>query len=129
MLLAFGGLTAMLAAGYGVLFTIVDDYKTEYGISESAIGLVIGLGFLSGFLSRILIAPFADRGRAKRVVFLGVMVNAAGLLLMAFGTSLAPILLGRFISGLGIGADAARCRQSHAGYGERYSGCAPEISG
>ena len=33
MLLAFGGLTAMLAAGYGVLFTIVDDYKTEYGIS------------------------------------------------------------------------------------------------
>lgn len=111
MLLAFGGLTAMLAAGYGVLFTIVDDYKTEYGISESAIGLVIGLGFLSGFLSQILIAPFADRGRAKRVVFLGVMVNAAGLLLMAFGTSLAPILLGRFISGLGIGAAVPAVRR------------------
>ena len=33
----------LLAAGYGVLFTIVDDYRDEYGISETAIGIVIGL--------------------------------------------------------------------------------------
>ena len=111
ILFAFGGLMATLAAGYGVLFTIVDDYKTEYGINEAAIGLVIGLGFLSGFLSQILIAPFADRGHARLVVFLGVTVNVAGLLLMAVGTSLTPILVGRFVSGLGIGAASPAVRR------------------
>jgi MFS family permease len=104
ILFAFGGLGGTLAAGYGVLFTIVDDYKTEYGINETAIGLVIGIGFLAGFVSQILFAPFADRGHARLVVVLGVFVSVAGLLMMAIGTSLAPILLGRIINGLGVGA-------------------------
>ncbi|BAN01394.1 MFS transporter [Ilumatobacter coccineus] len=111
MLFAFGGLMATLAAGYGVLFTIVDDYKTEYGISESSIGIVIGLGFLSGFLSQVLIAPYADRGHARTIVLVGVGVNVVGLLLMALGTTLTPILIGRFISGLGIGAASPAVRR------------------
>ena len=41
-LAGFGALLMCLAAGYGVLFTIVDDYRDEYGISETAIGVVIG---------------------------------------------------------------------------------------
>lgn len=104
LLFAFGGLMAALAAGYGVLFTIVADYRSEYGISGSWIGIVIGIGFIAGFLSQITIAPLADRGHAKRLVLIGVFVNVAGLLLMAMGTTLAPILIGRFISGVGIGA-------------------------
>ncbi len=104
MIGAFGGLLAFLAAGYGVLFTIVDDYKNEYGLGETEIGVVIGLGFIAGFLSQVLIAPLADRGHARAVVLAGVVVNVVGLLLMALGTSLVPILIGRFVSGVGIGA-------------------------
>jgi MFS family permease len=104
LLFAFGGLLAALAAGYGVLFTIVADFRDEYGISETAIGFVIGLGFIAGFLSQIAIAPLADRGHAKKLVLIGVLVNVAGLLIMAFSTTLTPILIGRFISGIGIGA-------------------------
>ena len=104
LLVAFGGLMAALAAGYGVLFTIVADFRDEYGISETAIGFVIGLGFIAGFLSQIAIAPLADRGHAKKLVVIGVLVNVVGLLLMALSTTLTPILIGRFISGLGIGA-------------------------
>ena len=111
ILFAFGGLTATLAAGYGVLFTVVDDYNSEYGISESAVGWLIGLGFLSGFLSQVLIAPYADRGHARKVVLIGVSVNVVGLLLMAFGTSLVPLLIGRFVSGLGIGAASPAVRR------------------
>lgn len=103
-MLAFGGLSALLAAGYGVLFTIVDDYRDEYGISETAIGIVIGAGFISAFASQVAIAPLADRGHARAIVFIGVAVNAAGLLLMGFGTTLPIILTGRIISGIGIGA-------------------------
>jgi MFS family permease len=111
ILFAFGGLNATLAAGYGVLFTIVDDYKSEYGIDETSIGLVIGVGFLAGFISQIVFAPYADRGHARTVVVLGVFVSVAGLLLMAIGTSLLPILLGRIINGLGVGAASPAVRR------------------
>lgn len=102
---------ASLAAGYGVLFTIVDDYRDDYGISESAIGIVIGIGFIAGFLSQVVIAPLADRGHARKVVLFGVGVNVVGLLLMGFSTTFVPILLGRFISGIGIGAAVPAARR------------------
>ena len=111
LVMAFSVLSASLTMGYGVLFTIVDDYKNEYGLSSTAIGVVIGIGFLAGFLSQILIAPMADRGYARRVVVFGVLVNVAGLLLMAAGTSLVPILIGRFVSGVGIGAATPAIRR------------------
>jgi predicted MFS family arabinose efflux permease len=37
------------------------------------------------------------------LVKLGMALNVVGLLMMAFGTSLAPLLAGRFVSGIGIG--------------------------
>ncbi len=111
MLFAFGGLAATLAAGYGVLFTIVDDYKNTYGISGRAIGVVIGVGFLSGFVSQVLLAPYADRGHARKVVVIGVGVSVAGLLLMALGTTLTPILVGRIVNGLGVGAASPAIRR------------------
>jgi MFS family permease len=111
LFVAFGGLMASLAAGYGVLFTIVDDYRDDYGISETAIGIVIGVGFFAGFLSQVVIAPLADRGHARRVVLFGVALNVVGLLLMGFSTTLTPILIGRFISGIGIGAAVPAARR------------------
>ena len=111
LVLAFSVLSASLTMGYGVLFTIVDDYKNDYGLSSTAIGVVIGIGFLAGFLSQIFIAPLADRGYARRVVVFGVLVNVIGLLLMAAGTTLTPILVGRFVSGIGIGAATPAIRR------------------
>jgi MFS family permease len=103
MVPTFGLLMAMLGAGYGVLFTMLDDYRDEYGISESALGAVIGLGFLSGFLSQILIAPLADRGYARRVVLTGMAFNVGGLLVMAFSKAFVPLLAGRLVMGIGVG--------------------------
>ncbi len=100
----FAALSACLAAGYGVLFTVVGDFRTEYDIGEAAIGLIISVGFLSGFVAQLVIAPIADRGRARQLVILGTVLNVAGLLLIAFGGSFAAVLIGRIISGLGIGA-------------------------
>ncbi|MEP6299864.1 MAG: MFS transporter, partial [Ilumatobacter sp.] len=111
ILLAFGGLNGTLAAGYGVLFTIVDDYQREYDIGRSQIGIVIGIGFLAGFVSQIVFAPLADRGHARKVVVVGVLVSVTGLLLMAVGTSLLPILIGRIINGLGVGAATPAIRR------------------
>ncbi len=97
-------LSAAFAAGYGVLFTVVGDFRDQYGISESAIGWVIGIGFLSGFVSQVFLAPLADRGHARAIIVGGVLASVAGLLLMGFGESLFPIMAGRLISGIGGGA-------------------------
>jgi MFS family permease len=93
----------MLAAGYGVMFTVLDDFRYEYGIEPKRLGVIVAVGFFSSFLAQVLIAPLADRGYARRLVFLGVLLNAVGMVGMAFGTRAAPLMLARFVMGLGAG--------------------------
>lgn len=103
VLVTFGPLTASLTAGYGVLFSMLDVYRDEYGIGEGALGTVMGVGFFSGFLAQVLIAPYADRGHARRLVLAGMMMNVLGVLLMALATSVVPLMAGRVVTGIGIG--------------------------
>lgn len=107
----FAALSASLAAGYGVLFTVVGDYREAYGISETAIGLLIGSGFLAAFVAQVFIAPVADRGRARQLVMIGVVANVAGLVMMAFGETMLVLTAGRVISGVGIGAASPAIRR------------------
>ncbi len=111
MLWGFSALSACLAAGYGVLFTVVGDYRTAYGISESMIGLIIGIGFIAGFVSQMLIAPLGDRGFARRLVVGGVLANVVGLAMMGLGDDTPTILAGRIISGLAIGTASPAIRR------------------
>ena len=104
-------LSALLATGYGVLFTMLDDFRDEYGIGETALGALIGLGFLSSFVGSILIAPQADRGHAKRLVFVGMALNLVGLLLMAGSRTFVALAIGRLIMGLGIGVAVPAIRR------------------
>ncbi len=101
--LFFGLLTAVLATGYGAMFTLLDDYRERYGISEWRLGVIVGIGFLSSFLAQIAVAPLADRGYARRSVGLGMAVAVVGLLGMALGQSFAALSLARFVMGIGIG--------------------------
>lgn len=101
--LQFGVLTAVLASGYGVMFTVLDDFRDEFGISEVWLGSIVGIGFLASFVSQVFIAPVADRGRARQLVVMGMLLNVVGLLTMAFGESLLPLLAGRLVSGIGVG--------------------------
>ena len=99
----FGGLSALLSSGYGVLFTVVADYRNAYGISETSIGWLIGLGFIVAFFAQTLIAPIGDRGHARNLIRAGLRLNIVGILMLGFGESLEVLLAGRVISGLGIG--------------------------
>lgn len=103
VLVAFGGLAAISAAGYGVLFTVLDDYREEYGVTEGALGAIIGIGFVSAFLAQVLLGPLADRGYARRIVVIGTLANILGVTFLAFSTSFLPLLIGRAISGFGYG--------------------------
>lgn len=93
----------VLAAGYGVMFTMLDDWRTAYGIQETGLSMIIAVGFFTSFVAQLTIAPYADRGHARKLMTFGMAANAIGALLMAFGTSLPAFLLGRFIMGVGAG--------------------------
>ncbi len=103
VLVTFGPLTATLTAGYGVLFSMLDVYRDEYGIGEGALGTVMGVGFFSGFLAQVLIAPYADRGHARRLVLAGMLMNLLGVVMMALATAVVPLMAGRIVTGIGIG--------------------------
>lgn len=96
--------SALGGMGYGVMFTMLDDYRNKYGISESKLGLIVGVGFVIGFISQIFFAPYADKGHAKRMVLIGIGLQIVGALLMAFGQAFAPLLIGRLLMGLGGGS-------------------------
>lgn len=101
--LMFGVLTGLFAAGYGVMFTVLDDFRDQYGIGEAWLGAIVALGFFSSFFAQVLLAPLADRGHARRMVYIGMALDVAGLLVMAFGRTVAVLLVARVISGVGAG--------------------------
>lgn len=107
----FGLLTALIAAGYGVMFTVLDDFRDDYGISEGALGLVVATGFFASFVAQVFIAPLADRGHARRLVAIGLTLNIAGMLAMAVSTTLATLLMARLVMGLGAGTTIPSVRR------------------
>ena len=93
----------VLASGYGVMFTMLDDWRAEFGIQETGLSMIIAVGFFTSFIAQLTIAPHADRGHARKLMTVGMAANAAGALIMAFGSSLPMFLLGRFVMGVGAG--------------------------
>ena len=93
----------VLASGYGVMFTMLDDWRAEFGIQETGLSMIIAVGFFTSFIAQLTIAPYADRGHARKLMTVGMAANAAGALIMAFGSSLPLFLLGRFVMGVGAG--------------------------
>ena len=103
--------TLLMSSTYGVMFTMLDDYRDKYGISESGLGLVLAVGFFSAFFSQISIAPLADRGRAKVLMMTGFLLVIIGCLFMGFGQNFALLLIGRLLMGIGGGMSLPALRK------------------
>jgi MFS family permease len=102
-------LTLLFAIGsssclYGVMFTMLDDFRNNFGIAESALGFIVGVGFFTSFLGQVSIAPLADRGQAQRLIILGLGLEVIGCIGMALGETFIILLLSRMIMGFGAGS-------------------------
>lgn len=102
-MLAVAILSASLASGYGVLFTLVGDFRDLYGVSEAMIGVIMGAGFITSFVAQLFLAPFGDRGFARVMILGGTLVYVLGMLGLGFSQSAPLLLMSRVISGIGIG--------------------------
>ena len=103
--------TALGGMGYGVMFTVLDDFRDKYGITEAQLGIIVGVGFITGFLSQILFAPLADKGHAKKLVMTGIVIEIVGPLFMAFGQAFLPLIIGRLLAGFGVGISEPALRR------------------
>ena len=103
IVITFSVLTALFASGYGVMFTVLDDFRDSYGIADSSLGLVVAVGFFASFIAQILFAPLADRGHARQLIYIGMLLDIGGLIGMAVGTTIQVLLLSRLVMGLGAG--------------------------
>lgn len=111
LLLALFIALAVKSSAYGVMFTMLDDYRSEFGISEGSLGLVIAVGFFTSFLAQLTIAPMADRGRSRQLIFVGLSLAIIGNFSMALADSLPELLGARFLSGVGLGCSLPAMRR------------------
>ena len=86
------------------MFTMLDDFRNNFGIAESALGFIVGAGFFTSFLGQVSIAPLADRGRAKRLIILGLSLEVIGCIGMALGETFMILFISRVIMGFGAGS-------------------------
>lgn len=111
LVITFGVLSGLFASGYGVMFSLLDDFRDEYGISKSSLGLVVSVGFFSAFVAQVFFAPMADRGHARKLVYVGMLFNLVGLVAMAFGENVLTLATARIIMGIGAGVAVPAIRR------------------
>lgn len=98
---ALYSITAAAAIGYGFILTLFGEFEKEFNISESRLGLIAAIGFLSGFLAQIGLARYADRGYSSLMIKLGMLISVFAAFGMIFSDSFWQFFIGRFALGLG----------------------------
>ena len=76
----------------------------DLGFSGAGLSLAVSIGTLSLAATVIAIGALADRIGVRRVIMIGLVLEALGNLIVAVSPSLAVLLLGRVVAGVGMGA-------------------------
>lgn len=109
--ISYYAVTAVLAMGYGSVFTLLAEFRNEFGFSESQLGLIASAGFLAGFAAQVGLAPLADRGRTRQMIQFGVALAAVGMAGMVVADELWMFVASRVVFGLSTGAAAPAMRR------------------
>ncbi|MEY3558466.1 MAG: hypothetical protein RL374_1172 [Actinomycetota bacterium] len=103
------GIGPLLICGFSVpmsvsmIFPALSDLQDKYSFSDAGLGFIAAAGFLASLLVSLFVAPFADRGKPKKLVLVALILASLGSTLFAFGSSLWMFVLARAISGAALG--------------------------
>ena len=103
--------TAVLIMGYGSVLTLLAEFRSRFGFSESELGVITAAGFLAGFVAQIALAPLADRGRTAQMIPAGVALAAVSMFAMVWATQLWAFVLARVLFGFSAGAVSPAMRR------------------
>ncbi|MGC2289083.1 MAG: MFS transporter [Thermoplasmata archaeon] len=79
-------------------------YEHQFQFSAGVLGLVFAAYTPGVLLTLFFLAPQGDRQGRKRLLYLGMTLTALGALVFAFAPGVGWLAVGRFISGLAVGA-------------------------
>ncbi len=91
-----------LATGY--FWVATSAYLPELGVSSGSVGLLLSVNGIVFILSAVPLGMLADRIGRKRILLVGVMGMPPALLIYAFTSDLAFLLLASIIAGAAEGA-------------------------
>ena len=55
------------ATSNSLIFAAIGDLQDTFGFSSAGLGAIAGMGFFSGLMVQMLVAPFGDRGHSKQI--------------------------------------------------------------
>jgi predicted MFS family arabinose efflux permease len=95
--------TGALSLSNGAVFALLAELQDRFGFETWGLGLIAGAAFLAGFFAHVGLARFADRGYARRLLVVGLLLAAVGTIGMGLGSSLWAFVAARVLIGLGYG--------------------------
>jgi MFS family permease len=94
-------LIAVNQLGFGSIVPALALYARSFGVSQSAIGVAVGVYGLARFLVAVPGGNLAERLGRRATLAIGGLVTAAGNLACAFAPGFATFVLARFVAGAG----------------------------
>ena len=85
------------------VITLLGDLRDEFGLSETQLGLIVGAGFFTAFVTQLTLARAADRGHALMMVRIGLVASAASMVGFAASSGFWTMLGARAVLGVAIG--------------------------
>lgn len=113
----------LLSSASFVIFPLIPALQGSLGVTTAEIGYLAAAGFASALVAELLVAPAADRGHARLMAVIGVLLVAASLGLSALAVEGWQLIAGRAVGGFGFGifviaASALIVRYDHRRSGE-----------
>lgn len=93
----------------------------DWGISSASLGIVFSAGLFGMMLGALFLAPLADRVGRKLITMMGLAASGSGMLVAMAATNIEILVIGRVLTGLGVGAILASLNTLVSEYsGPRY---------
>lgn len=102
---------AIEAMGYGAIFALLAELQDTYHFGSGGLGLIAGTAFLSGLLTQLTIARYADRGHSRLMLRAGLIVAGVGMFGFGISTQLWQFVAMRLLLGIGSGAFMSAARR------------------
>jgi MFS family permease len=93
---------AFLSFGHGGILTFLPIHALKIGLTNPGIWFSVYAACI--LLSRPIAGPISDKVSRRAVILPGLILNAAGILLLAFATSSSWLMVAAVIAGFGTGA-------------------------
>jgi MFS family permease len=87
--------------GFGAIVPVMPLYADDFGVSETAIGITIGIYGFARFLVNVPSGILTDRIGRRGTLALGGLTTVVGAVICAYAPEYVTLLVGRFVAGAG----------------------------